>query len=327
MLMDMVYGLIPKTKLKTRIHFNKFMFNVHQSLHRIRHDPNNKHELIEKCHVLFFDEFQVIDIADAMLMSRLFTAMFERGMLVFFTSNRIPDDLYKNGLQRDLFTPFIDIIYDFCEVICLDSPNDYRTMSNIAPNRRVYFNSAYETHLLENNLRNLIKEQDVGHLNEINDELRLLAPRKIDLLGRETLLNRTYKRLFDTTFDFMCKENRSSVDYLELCQEFNTIVLRDCPIIKMTEVDVLRRFIVFIDTLYDNKVKLVMSGKPAAPSLLFDLSRKKEILSNKKLFIGVEEEYFAIDRTISRLIEMQSEVYLKQADSKIKQEAKLCQSI
>jgi predicted ATPase len=111
MLMDMCYGLIPKNKLKLRIHFNKFMFNVHQSLHKIRHDPKIDHanvdpmsilcdELMQNVHILFFDEFQVIDIADAMLMSRLFTALFDRGMLIFFTSNRVPNDLYKNGLQR-----------------------------------------------------------------------------------------------------------------------------------------------------------------------------------------------------------------------------------
>ncbi len=107
----MCYGLIPKNKLKLRIHFNKFMFNVHQSLHKIRHDPKIDHanvdpmsilcdELMQNVHILFFDEFQVIDIADAMLMSRLFTALFDRGMLIFFTSNRVPNDLYKNGLQR-----------------------------------------------------------------------------------------------------------------------------------------------------------------------------------------------------------------------------------
>ena len=336
----MCYGLIPKHKLKLRIHFNKFMFNVHQSLHKIRHDANIDHsvdpmsilcdELVTNVHILFFDEFQVIDIADAMLMSRLFTALFERGVLIFFTSNRIPDDLYKNGLQRDLFLPFIDIIYDFCDVMRLDSPSDYRKMSNISAINRVYFNSGYEADMLDALVSRLIQDQDNIKVNGeahslASNEMLKLKPRLIDLLGRSTFLDKAYKRLLDVQFSFMCEENRSAVDYLELCRQFDVIVLRNVPVIQMRSVDTLRRFIIFIDTLYDNKVKLVCSGKAASPQLLFDLSKKSQVLDkkNKSQFIGLEEEYFAIDRTISRLIEMQSEEYLKQIEHRVRHEQQM----
>jgi predicted ATPase len=181
----------------------------------------------------------------------------------------------------------------------------------------------YENDMLDNVVRSLIEKQNTAlaagsNTNSVDskpsqDPLSWLKPREIDLLGRATILNRTYKRLLDTDFAFMCQENRSSVDYIEMCKNFDVIVLRNIPIIQMKAVDALRRFILFIDTLYDNKVKLVCSGKAGSPQLLFDLSRKQEILdkSNANKFKGLEEEYFAIDRTISRLIEMQSEEYLK----------------
>lgn len=311
------------------------MLNVHQSLHRIRRSPDHQDtdpmsvlcdELVQKIHLLFFDEFQVIDIADAMLMQRLFTALFERGVLVFFTSNRPPNDLYKNGLQRDLFLPFIDTIYEYCEVICLDSPSDYRKLSNISAQNRVYFNSGYENELLDNLVRELVKEQQKNDkitetIGAEEDGLGKLKPRLIDLLGRPTYLNKTYRGLLDTDFSFMCQENRSAVDYIEFCRLFDTIVLRNIPIIQMKNTDVLRRFIVFIDTVYDIKVKLICSGKAASPQLLFDLSQRDEILGKKNTdqYRGVEEEYFAVDRTISRLIEIQSEEYTKQIEEHKKQ--------
>jgi protein AFG1 len=292
-------------------------------------------ELIQNVHILFFDEFQVIDIADAMLMSRLFTALFDRGMLIFFTSNRVPTDLYKNGLQRELFLPFIDVLHEYCDVMCLDSPNDYRKMSNISASNRIYFNKGYENDLLDDVVRKLIEKQQqqlaVGDTASAEaavdsmsgpkpsaDPLSWLKPREIDILGRATVLERTYGRLLDTDFAFTCQQDRGAVDYLELCKNFDVIVLRNIPIIQMKSVDSLRRFILFIDTLYDHKVKLVCSGKAGSPQLLFDLSRKSEILSNATKFKGLEEEYFAIDRTISRLIEMQSEEYLIAIEQRVK---------
>jgi peroxisome-assembly ATPase len=299
-----------------RIHFNKFMLDVHKSIHEIKsfnkkskdYDPLTilADDLIQKVNLLFFDEFQVTDIADAMIMSRLFTALFDKGMVVFCTSNRIPNDLYKNGLQRELFEPFIDIIYQYCDVINLDSPIDYRKLSNISASNRVYFNSDFENHLLDSVINKLIGNNSSQGFKEM----------WIEVLGRKIKLERTHNRILETTFSFICEENRSSVDYLEFCKIFDVIIMKDIPFINMKHLDTLRRFIIFIDAVYDNRVKLIFSGKASTPQLLFDLSVKNFTLSktddasNKQHTSFIQEEYFAVDRTISRLIEMQSESYL-----------------
>lgn len=188
---------MPSHALKQRIHFNKFMLNVHQSIHDIKRTAKfgNKQDddplsvladkILLNTHLLFFDEFQVTDIADAMLMSRLFTHLFERGLVVFFTSNRVPTDLYWNGLQRELFLPFVDQIYHYCDVMCLDSPVDYRKKAQISRNR-VYFNCDYEEHLLNNLVRNAIKQQDSMQtaVDAGSDELHKLKRRELHVLGR-----------------------------------------------------------------------------------------------------------------------------------------------
>lgn len=303
MMMDLVYNSIPDTKLKQRIHFNKFMFNVHQSIHEIKQIEEYKNQdpiqvlcdsLIEKINFLFFDEFQVTDIADAMLMSRLFTGLMQRGMVVFFTSNRVPTDLYKNGLQRELFLPFIDYLYKVCQIIHLDSTVDYRKISFKSENQ-VYFNSDFESNILNEYLKSILPEDAV------------FEKKKIDILGREVCLEQTYKNLLITNYSFICQEARGSVDYLELCKLFDIIVMKDIPFIDMKNGDSLRRFITFVDALYDNNIRFIFSGKASSPQYLFDLTQRQNIGEHTS---KLEDEYFAIDRTISRLIDMQSHNYL-----------------
>lgn len=126
------------------------------------------------------------------------------------------------------------------------------------------------------------------------------------MLGRKIHLERAYKRLLDTTFSFMCEEARSAVDYLELVKHFDVFVLRDIPFVDVSNRDVLRRFVVLVDALYDNHVKLLCSGKASSPQMLFDLDQAAG---------GVHDVHFALDRTISRLIDMQSENYHKSSAS------------
>jgi protein AFG1 len=237
----------------------------------------------------------------------------------------VPDDLYKNGLQRELFLPFIDSIYEYCDVIPLISPTDYRQLKNTTHNR-LYFNSDSEKELLDRVVAHFILEQDNKQVDVENintkqeNHLAKMQNRSIDILGREVQFERTYKYLLDTNFAFLCEEARSSVDYLEICKQFDVIILRDIPSINLKNVDSLRRLILFVDTVYDNKIKLVLSGKAATLTGLFDFASKKrekihrlqEKTQQQASLFTVEEELFAVDRTISRLVEMQSESYLKQ---------------
>ena len=329
----MIYNLIPDKKLKLRVHFNKFMLDIHRRIHAIKNDSATgsdesfdilAKQLINEVNIIFFDEFQVTDIADAMLMSRLFTALFDNGIILFCTSNRVPQDLYKNGLQRQLFLPFIDILEHYCTVICLDSPNDYRKLSN-ASLERIYFHSDFENELVNRVVADLVKRQDGNASTDClvdTDHLIKLKRRTIEILGRTVVLEKTYKRLLDTSFSFICEESRSALDYLRLCELFDVIVLRNIPG-ELKDPNSIRRFITFIDTIYDNKIKFVCSGQASCVQLLFnvnklqenaesnELSRPSNEQSVKASLFTLDEEIFAIERTVSRLIDMQSEAYRK----------------
>lgn len=205
----MLYEQMPKNKLKKRIHFNKFMQDIHRRIHTIKKDPSLSksdeafdilaRQLSNEIHVIFFDEFQVTDIADAMLMKRLFTALFQNGIVLFSTSNRVPSDLYMNGLQRALFLPFIDILEQHCDVICLDSPNDYRKMSNLSKDK-IYFHSDYEVDQLDKMVNEMIIMQDSidggSKLDMSHNHFNKLQSRTIDILGKFKSFKRSIEHRF-----------------------------------------------------------------------------------------------------------------------------------
>jgi len=294
MLMDMFFELVP-VRRKRRVHFNDFMAEVHDRIARhraLRKEGKVKEDdpiapvardLAEQAWVLCFDEFSVTDIADAMILSRLFSALFAEGVVLVATSNVAPDDLYRDGLNRQLFLPFIDILERHAEVMSLDSETDYRLAK--VDRIPVYLTPlSHET----DKLMDAAWSKATGASEAVREE--------IALKGRTVEVPRAAGRAARFDFTDLCEKPVAAREYLAIADRYDTIFIDHVPVLDPTKRNATKRFILLIDTFYDKRLRVFISAETAPD----------------RLYAGRPgtTEAFEFDRTVSRLIEMQSKEWL-----------------
>ena len=282
-LMDAFFDAVPVLR-KTRLHFHEFMRGVHRELDAVKGTPDPLDEVarrISKRHRLVcFDEFHVSDIADAMILHRLLSKLFELNVGLVMTSNYAPDDLYPDGLHRDRLLPAIALLKERLDVVHVDAGIDYRlrAMERIAAYLTPWGADA-EAKLAE----------AFGRLAEVDDE-----DPSLDIEARRIRARRRAGGVVWFDFAVLCGGPRSHADYLEIAARFHTLLLSNVPRLSAGQASEARRFTWLVDVLYDHRIKLVASAE-AAPAELYTAG----VLSNE----------FA--RTASRLVEMQSREYLE----------------
>jgi cell division protein ZapE len=300
MLMDIFFDAAPVAP-KMRVHFNAFMVATHARIHEWRNldakarsrrpeyvrdagddpIPPIARAIANEATLLCFDEFQVSDVADAMILGRLFEQLFARGVVIVATSNTAPAHLYEGGLNRQLFLPFIDLIAKRLDIVELNGPQDYRLLRMAGLNR-------YITPLGPK--ADAAMDAAWRALTEGAHE----APRSPQVLGRTLMVTRAAGGCARFTFDELCLAPLAAADYLVLAQAFHTFFIDRIPVLGPDMRDAARRFTVLIDTLYDEGRHLVCSAAAAPDALYSD---------------GDGAESFR--RTASRLAEMQSDEYLR----------------
>lgn len=284
-LMDNFYESLPFER-KMRSHFHRFMRHVHKELQTLDGQKNPLEivadRIAEQARVICFDEFFVSDITDAMILATLFEALFARGVSLVATSNIVPDQLYKDGLQRARFLPAIALINKHTEIVNVDGGVDYRLRALTQAELYHYPLDTEADVSLNKSFISLIPDQE-----ELRENVA------IEVEGREIGARAEAEDVVWFDFTAICDGPRSQNDYIELAREYHAVVVSDVPQMGRTLDDQARRFVNMVDEFYDRNVKLVMSAEVAL----------NELYTEGKLS-------FEFQRTISRLLEMQSHEYL-----------------
>jgi len=291
MLMDLFFDHAPVAH-KRRVHFHAFMQDVHERIFQWRQRekagevkggdpiPPVARSLAKEAALLCFDEFQVQDIADASILGRLFTQLFELGVVVVATSNIAPDDLYADGLNRQRLLPFIALVKDRMDVVHLDSATDYRLDRLMG--LPVYYTPADAA-------AHAALDEAFKHLT---DHTRG-EPQVLSLKGRALHVPEAMHGVARFSFSDLCAKPLGAADYLKIAQCFHTVLIDDVPVMGPERRNEAKRFVTLIDALYEGKTKLILSAD-AEPQNLY----------------AKGDGAFAFERTVSRLMEMQSVDYM-----------------
>ena len=344
MLMDLFYETLPTNiHSKKRIHFHNFMQNVHKELHKLKLQHGNEIDAIPavaasiaaESTVLCFDEFQCTDVADAMILRRLVECLMHHGTVLVTTSNRHPKDLYKNGIQRASFVPCIKLLCEHLRVLNLDSTTDYRKIPR--PPSGVYhhpLDAAAKRHA----------EHWFRFLGDFDDDPPHAATHEV--WGRKITVPRASGTACHFTFDELMGKATGAADYLELMRSYESFIITNVPGMNVRSRDLARRFITFVDAVYESRAKLVLTTAvpltqlflsrdeigdalsgghkkrgaagdsdatnvdDAMRSLMDDLGMNMEVLKKSSIFTG-DEEAFAFARALSRLSEMGSQEWVE----------------
>ncbi|KAF9892333.1 hypothetical protein FE257_002110 [Aspergillus nanangensis] len=334
MLMDLFYDTLPSNiSSKNRIHFHNFMQDVHKRMHVVKMKYGNDFDALplvaadiaELSSVLCFDEFQCTDVADAMILRRLLESLMAHGVVLITTSNRHPSELYKNGIQRESFIPCINLLQTALDVINLNSPTDYRKIPR--PPSGVYH------HPLGQDADRHAQKWFEYLGDPINDPPH---PATQEVWGRKIKVPLASGKAARFSFQELIGTATGAADYLELVRNYNAIIVTDVPGMNLNQRDLARRFITFIDAVYESRAKLVLTTavpltnifisesevkdsleggegsdlSDAMRMMMDDLGLSMTALKSTSIFSG-DEERFAFARALSRLVEMGSKEWVE----------------
>jgi cell division protein ZapE len=292
-LMDSFFRCLPLER-KRRVHFHHFMRDVHRELETLKGTANPLDALADRIarryRLICFDEVAVSDVADAMILGRLFTRTMDRGVVYCMTSNYHPDDLYKGGLKREDFLPVIELLKERLDVIRVGGEVDYRKRA--LQQVKVYHAplSAESDSALMEAFRKVAEVEEEDH--------------ELDVEGRVIPYRHRAGGVVWFDFKVICGWGRSQNDYIDLAKRFHTIVVSGVPRMSIEQADAARRFTLLVDVLYDQRVKLIVSGEAAPEALLVRDAGTGDA--------QLQTMIFQFDRTASRLAEMQTLDYLNQ---------------
>jgi len=285
MLMDLFFAHVPDKIKKRRVHFHAFMIETQDWLHRQRLDrPSDSvfmdyaRHVASTARVLCFDEFHVTDVADAMILSRLFTSLFEQGVAVVATSNWQPDSLYEGGLQRERFLPFIALVKEKMQIVHLDSGTDYRDEAVQDLQTYLYPLNAETKALAEKFFRHLSNNAPV------TEETVHVKGRDIKVQAADGVARFTFAQL--------CEQPHGAEDYIKISQRFHTIFLENIPKMGYDRNNETKRLMTLVDVLYDARKRILFTAEASPEKIYYDSKYRYEF-----------------ERTISRLKEMQSSSY------------------